>query len=139
MKKLENAKKRPTRCQTKFCLGIAMPNAHSPFCARCRMRRFKAAHPLQYSFGKLRARAKERGHEFSLTFEDYCEFAKTTGYDKLKGKTAQSLSINRKNPSLGYEKTNVEAVTLSMNSRLRYAPLPPHLRDEMLEAMKATA
>lgn len=119
------------KCLTKFCRGLVMPNAHSPYCGKCRSRRFKEKWPLKYSFGKLRARAKERGHAFTLTFEDYESFARQTGYDKLKGKTKHSLSINRKRNSEGYTRENIEAVTLSMNSRLRFANMPDWLRAEM--------
>jgi hypothetical protein len=88
-----------TKCRTKFCRGGTFKQHHSPYCSKCRSRRFKERHPLKYSFGKLRARAKERGHAFTLTFADYEAFAKQTGYAELKGKTKHSLSINRRTNS----------------------------------------
>lgn len=127
------------KCQTKFCRGLVLPTSHSPYCGKCRSRRFKERHPLKYSFGKLRNRAKERGHAFTLTFEQYEQFAKQTGYAELKGKTKHSLSINRKRNGEGYHVDNIEAVTLSVNSRLRYAPLPPYLREEMELAIARSA
>ena len=110
------------RCATERCRGVATPLGKSPYCAKCRSRRWKARYPLKYSYAKLRYRAKERGHEFQLTFEEYRSFAIATGYAFLKGKTAKSLSINRKNHSLGYKFDNIESVTLSENSKLRYSP-----------------
>jgi hypothetical protein len=123
--------KHVVRCRTKFCRGLSWPNGHSPYCSRCRSRRFKEAHPLKYSFGKLRARAKERGHAFGLTFEDYHTFAIQTGYDKLKGKTRHSLSINRKQNHLGYTRDNIEAVSLSLNSRIAYSNMPAWMIEDM--------
>jgi hypothetical protein len=89
---------------------------------------------MKYSFGKLKHRAKERGHEFSLSLEDYEKFARETGYAELKGKTKHSLSIHRKNNSRGYHMDNISAVTLSVNSRLQWANIPDWLRAEMQEA-----
>jgi hypothetical protein len=126
------------RCKIKFCRGYVLSNAHSSFCGKCRSRRFKEAHPLKYSFAHLRQRAKERGHAFTLTFADYEAFAIQTGYDKLKGKTKHSLSIHRKENHRGYEKDNISAVTLSLNSRLRFANMPDWLREEMHEAERAS-
>ena len=125
------------KCDTKFCRGRVLPTSHSPYCSKCRSRRFKQAHPLKYSFIKLRARARERGHDFALTFGEYEQFAITTGYAEQKGKTALSLSINRKNPAVGYVAHNIEAVTLSQNSRLKYAPLPDWMRAEMEQITQA--
>lgn len=123
---------KPTRCRTKFCRGRTTKTGKSPYCAKCRGRRFKEKFPLKYAFSHLRGRAKERGHDFKLTFEQYQKFAVEIGYDQLKGKHAHSLSINRKDNSKGYHIDNIEAVTLSHNSRLRYANMPAWLKAEML-------
>lgn len=127
------------RCATKFCRGLAQPKRHhSPYCAKCRSRRFKAAHPLKYSFFKLKGRAKERGKAFQLTFAEYEQFAKQTGYDKQRGKTKYSLTIHRINNDGPYSRNNIAAVTLSLNARLNYAPLPAYLKEEMLAALRAS-
>lgn len=122
------------RCRTKFCRGYTTDGGRSPYCGKCRSRRFKERFPLKYSFVKLRARAKERGHSFSLTFEEYEKFAIETGYAQLKGKTKYSLSIDRRNPARGYHSDNIRAVSLSLNTRLAWANIPAWLRDEMVEA-----
>jgi len=124
------------KCRTPFCLGRRTKSGHSPYCAKCRARRFKEKHPLKYFFNKLRSRARERGHEFTLTFLEYEHFATTSGYAALKGKTKYSLSLNRKDPERGYHADNIEAVTLSMNTRLMYSTLPYDLREELKLAME---
>lgn len=126
------------KCATKFCRRSVTRDNHSPVCPKCSSRKFKEKFPLKYSFNKLRQRAKERGHEFSLTYEQYEQFAKTTGYAELKGKHPYSLSINRKNPALGYHIDNIETVTLSMNTRLRYVNIPDYIRAEMEAATRPT-
>jgi hypothetical protein len=122
------------RCRTKFCRGITTDGGHSPYCGKCRNRRWKAKSPLKYAFAKLRNRAKERGHSFSLTFAEYEKFAIQTGYAELKGKTKYSLSIDRRDPSRGYHSDNIRAVSLSLNTRLQWANIPAWLKEEMVEA-----
>ena len=125
------------KCRTKYCRGLVIPEtSHSPYCSKCRSARWKQSHPLKYSFKALRSRAKERGHSFDLTFDEYREFAERTGYGLLKGKEAHSLSINRIRSEEGYHKDNIEALTLSMNSRARYAPLPGWMKEEMEQQIK---
>jgi len=63
--------------------------------------------------------------------EDYTRFWNESAYGERRGKTAQSLSINRIDNSRGYHADNIEAVTLSLNSRLRYAPIPGWFRAEV--------
>lgn len=123
------------KCATKFCRGNVGPRDRSPYCPKCRARRFKAAHPLKYAFNKLRNRARERGHAFTLTFADYEAFAVASGYDKLKGKFARALSIHRRDDGKGYEPGNLVAISLGLNARLRWANgIPQHLQDEWIAA-----
>lgn len=93
---------------------------HDLICSKCKSRRFKERNPFRYFYNKLKHRAGERGHSFTLTFEEYCHFAKTSGYMEHKGKTAASLSIDREDESKGYSADNIRAVTLSFNTRRRY-------------------
>ena len=119
------------KCRTKFCRGIVLPTSHSPYCGKCRSRRFSELHPLKYAYGKLKHRAIERGHAFELTFEQFSKFAIETGWLEKKGKTAQSLSINRIRNHEGYHVGNIEAVTLSWNSKLQFAPIPDWMKENI--------
>lgn len=110
------------KCRTKFCRGKAHRSGKSPYCSKCRTRRWRDKHPIKYHFHKLRSRARERGHEFRLTLFDYACFWFSTGYGVLRGKTALSLSINRIDNSKGYIPGNIEAITLSENSRRQFVP-----------------
>lgn len=85
-------------------------------------------------YGKLRRRAKERGHSFSLTLEEYTRLWHESGYGEKRGKTAKSLSIHRIDETKGYEAGNVTAISLSFNARLHWANIPGWLKDEMKEA-----
>jgi hypothetical protein len=122
------------KCKVKYCRRYVLPTEKSPMCSRHRRLACKEKNPLRYFFKKLRDRAKERGKEFTLTFEEYCKFACETGYDQLvnRGKTAASLSIHRKIETEGYHAWNIQAVSLSMNARLKFAPIPESYRQQIL-------
>lgn len=110
-------------CRSRNCRGLVQKkHEHSPYCSRCRRNRFKAKHPLKYSWGNLKRRAKQREKAFSLTFAQYEEFAIKTDYARLKGKSSLSLSIDRKENHIGYHWWNIQAITLRENSRKQYVP-----------------
>lgn len=110
-------------CLTPLCRGLVnKKNEHSPYCTHCRLNRFREKFPLKYSFGNLRRRAKQRGKDFSLTYEQYEEFAIKTDYARLKGKSSLSLSIDRKNNDEGYHFWNIRAITLQNNTRKQFVP-----------------
>ena len=98
-------------CVVQGCFAKIPKHAHRNKCAKHHARQWKNNHPLKYAYNKLKYRAKERGHEFSLTFAEYEAFAIKTDYAKLKGRSGLSLSINRKNPNKGYSKSNIETMT----------------------------
>jgi len=108
-------------CATENCYNKAEKNR--TLCSCCKQRRYVLNHPLRYIYHNLKGNAKRREKEFTLTFEEFSEFCRKTGYDKLRGKTALSLSIDRKDPCLGYSKGNIRAITLSDNSKLRNGTL----------------
>jgi|GEM_PF-3185857 hypothetical protein len=118
-------------CKTSRCRGITTESGHSPYCAKCRYRRWRDKFPLHCSYNNLKKRAKERGKDFTLTREQYVEFATKTDYAKMKGKTSLSLSINRKDNSQGYHYWNIEAITLSENSRKLFTNMPDWMKDEI--------
>lgn len=117
------AKKMPwKRCAWHGCRNLVNPKNHQNKCPRCQSRWLKKHHPLKYYFGKLRRRAKERGKDFSLTFEQYRTFCLNTDYHKLKGKSSISLSIDRKDDKQGYHAWNIQAISLRENTRKQYVP-----------------
>jgi hypothetical protein len=124
-------KKYPVKCSSKRCRRVVM-NAcrHSDKCDRCRWKAWKEANPLAYHFGNLRRRARERGKDFTLTLDQFKEFAEKTDYMRMKGKTSLSLSIDRKENSHGYHHWNIQAITLRENSRKRFTNMPKWMREE---------
>jgi|SRR6478736_10491681 len=98
-----------------------------PFCkskqgngSRCHKhirQRFQEKNPIKHVFMYMRQNARRRGKKWELTFRQFCRFVKRENYMELKGKTPKSMTIDRKKNHLGYTKDNIQAVTLSFNSR----------------------
>lgn len=82
------------------------------------LRDYRSRNQVKYLYWNLKSNAKRRGKEFSLTYEEFEGFCVKTGYDKLKGTTASSMTIDRINPLEGYHKDNIRAITLSENVQL---------------------
>lgn len=110
-------------CETPFCRGLVNRKTEKNIiCSACKRARWKANNPLRYAFGNLRRRAKQRGKEFTLTFDQYKHFAESTDYHKLKGKSSLSLSVDRIDDRAGYEWWNIQAITLRENTRKQFVP-----------------
>jgi hypothetical protein len=119
----EKKRRRMDECATRFCRGTTHRThrkkdgsySYNRHCGKCLSRREKERNPLRYFFRRLRNRARERGHEFTLAFEEWTRFC--TEHDLLarRGKTATSLSVDRKKSSLGYSYDNIQPMTLSEN------------------------
>lgn len=103
----------------------------SPFCWRCRFKIRMEKNPLRYWFGSLRRTAKRRGKEFSLTFEQYKEFAERTDYARLKGKSSLSLSVDRIDNSKGYSADNIQCLTIRENVRKQFVKFYAHQQENI--------
>ena len=107
-------------CRNKTCRNTKVRKDGSPIyhkmCGKCQSRREKQRNPIRYFYRRLRNRAKERGHYFGLTLEEWTKFV--TEHDLLakRGKTATSLSVDRHDPRIGYVYSNLRVLTLSKNS-----------------------
>lgn len=110
------------KCSVKGCVKLVPPAQKSNKCPRHRLVVFRSKHPLAYWWGNLKRRARERETAFSLTLSEYTAFARDTGYDKARGKSSLSLSINRIDSGLGYHSWNINVLTLRENSRKSFVP-----------------
>lgn len=73
--------------------------------------------PLRYLFLARKNNAKRRGKEWSLTFEEFVEFCKESGYDKECGIHANDASIDRIRNWEGYHKNNIRSIKVWENSK----------------------
>jgi len=85
-------------------------------------KRYRAKYPIRYAFTTLRDNAKRRGKVFTLTFQQFQEFAIKTQYMIKKGIWQDSYHIDRINEAKGYTPDNIQLLTNSDNVKkyLRY-------------------
>lgn len=102
-------------CTTKYCRNEARKG--KKICYKCASKKYKERHPENYFFNALRNNARRRGKEFIISLNEFREFCERTAYMELKGKTADSLSIDRINNEKGYSIDNIQAISLRYNSQ----------------------
>jgi hypothetical protein len=78
---------------------------------------WRAANPELSAYLDLRSNAKRRRVGFFLTFEEFYYWAWDNLYMILKGKGADDMTIDRKEPKLGYRIGNLQMLTNSENVR----------------------
>lgn len=79
----------------------------------------------------LRCNAKRRGHDFTITLNQFEAFCRRTGYMKYKGRFAECMSLDRIKNHLGYHIWNMTVLSVSANSikRDRESYLPHNQPD----------
>lgn len=68
-------------------------------------------HPEMYAYRQVKESARKRGIPFKLTFEEFKEFDRQTGYVESKGKSSEDLTIDRIDSAGAYEMGNIRALT----------------------------
>ena len=88
-------------------------------CETCHSRKFRINNPARDAFNEVKKSARKRGIDFSLTFAQFKEFDRQTGYVEVKGKGQEDLGVDRIDPTRGYEFDNIRALTYQENCRRR--------------------
>lgn len=101
-------------CATPDCKNKRAGKAN--FCSTCRSRAYRAKHPGRAAYYNLKHRAKERKIKFELTRFEFLEWCRKTGYDRLKGRHAEGMSVDRIRENESYNINNIQMMTLSENS-----------------------
>ena len=70
-----------------------------------------------YCYSTLKANAKRRGKEFTISFSEFKEFCYKTDYLRGKGKRQDSYSIDRIDNDRGYTLENIRVLSIAENSR----------------------
>lgn len=101
-------------CATKFCRNKA--THYNSTCSKCRMRVWRENHPIHARFTRVKASAKKRKIEFSLTIEQFTKFCEETSYHQTSGSTVEEMHIDRIDPNKGYSIDNIRILSCSENS-----------------------
>lgn len=123
--------------------GCSNPIRHAGArdCNTCKSRLHRIKHALRYAFSQVRESARKRSIPFDLSFEEFTEFDRQTGYLKSKGREKESLTIDRIESDKGYSKGNIRALTWSDNCAKRVEgmtdPIEPIARAMALHGGKS--
>jgi hypothetical protein len=103
-----------TNCLTWGCRN---PRVHQrTICHRCKMRKWRARNPMRSAYRALRDHAVARGIEFTISYEEFREFALHSEYIEKKGPGGCHLTVDRVDNTLGYLPNNIQPMTRSENS-----------------------
>lgn len=80
-------------------------------------REYRKKYQIRSIWHRLRSRAKERGHTCGISFDDFYAWCIETDYHLLRGRFADDASIDRIKNEIGYEKGNLQILTVGQNSK----------------------
>ena len=98
----------------KFCDSPKCPPKEK-VCYSCRYKMSKDKNPMKLAYRSLRGHAKERGKEFSITFEEFKQFCVKSDYITKRGIGKHSYHIDRIEETKGYVAGNLQLLTNSEN------------------------
>jgi len=84
-------------------------------CETCKSRLFRLGNPQRYAYATVKESARKRHIPFDLSFSDFCEFDRQTGYVASKGRDSESLTVDRIDSSKPYRKDNIRAISWTDN------------------------
>jgi len=103
------------KCKQKNCSHSAIDG--KKICHRCNMRTWRANNRVKAAWIALRDNSKRRGKEFNLTLDQFTTFCTETKYIAGKGRSVDSLSIDRIDNAKGYTLDNIRILPFGENSR----------------------
>lgn len=104
-------------CSTPRCTKSRAPRR--TICYSCVIRRYAQKNPERYAYSVLKNNAKRRKKEFTITFDDFMEFAVKCNYMHSKGIGKFGMHVDRIVEHLGYVKGNIQGM-LNTNNIKKY-------------------
>lgn len=84
-------------------------------CPACLRRRWNANNPEAACYSKLRANARARGKDFTITLAEFRVWGAKHGYFDLRGRASGSLHVDRIRDEEGYHIGNIQVLTSRQN------------------------
>jgi len=100
-------------CNIKHCQRIV--SRRKNICNTCYSRQWRKQNPAKAAYRTLKGNAKRRKIPFELTFAEFKNFAQHTNYLMGKGRSKDSLTIDRIDQQKGYTKDNIQVLSNSEN------------------------
>lgn len=113
-KPVNGAKPLQGRCHHWRCRRSVRKVGYSD-CATCASRKFRLRNAAKYAFNNLKASAAKRGIGFELTYEQFAQWSKETGYVAFRGKTDLAMSCDRRDTNGPYSIDNIRIMTYGEN------------------------
>ncbi len=116
----------------KFCKNCDEKKAQKGrnICGRCRSSAYTRKHPIRRVYADLRANAKRRGKEFTITYKYFERWIKKTPYMQGRGRGSEDLNIDRKKEKLGYVPGNLQVIECKYNVQKYYIDRAERLQKE---------
>src|SRR5690348_12249634 len=97
------------KCETRGCRNKTNGSRH---CNKCRSRKWRKTHPIEYAYYNLRNNAKRRGVHFTITIADFRQWCVKVNYIGFKkGRHAESFTVDRIHNDIGYHIDNIQVLT----------------------------
>ena len=114
----KKSRKKPELCMERGCTRPRRTkNGKRRRCYRCAMKRWRKNNPMRAAYYALRDRARHRRIEFTISFQEFEQFALISGYLNGVGNHAHSITIDRINNLRGYVPGNLQPLTRAENAR----------------------
>lgn len=107
------ARRKPNLCKTENCRNRV---AGRQFCSSCRSRKCRERDIIKHAYYNLKASAKRRNIEFTITICYFRRFCYRYDFIKNMGKKKHSYSVDRICNKYGYIPGNIQALTISENA-----------------------
>lgn len=120
------------KCSTPYCRNVARKSRK--LCCTCGTDAWRKKHPIRYLWHNLKHHAKDRGHDFTISYEWWEKFCERTQYHILKGREPNSLTVDRINETRGYHEGNVRVLRHECNFRRNFVP---YFRDNNIKTDRA--
>lgn len=107
--------KNKNKCITDKCKRSREGN--NATCRSCRYKKEKDNDLVAWSYRTLKANAKRRGKDFTLTLDQFREFCFETELMTNRGRKSLSFTVDRIENNKGYHIDNIQVLTLKDNLR----------------------
>lgn len=104
---------RPDLCHV---MGCRQKRVRARLCWRHLKEQWRRRNPIRSAWQTIKDRAKRKKREFTLTFEEFSEWAAKHKYIDGKGRERHCLHCDRIDPSKGYSIDNIQILTCTENT-----------------------
>lgn len=90
---------------------------HRTLCNHCRNKKYRQADLVRTAYECIKARAKRKGKEFTITLAYFRKFCYKVDYRAGLGRSAESYTVDRIKEEKGYVPGNLQKLTNAENVR----------------------